>query len=287
MLSILRAARPATSRLAPTLPLCGCSVLARPSLAAASPLRVASALSPRLSRSYASKKSKKGAAAVQEDEADEVEVEGKGKKGKGKGKGKEAEVVVSAGGGEGVFDLEKLEESMVDAVGKLRVNLKTVVGRVGRVTPALLDNIRVESEGSKRPLAEFAAVSVKDGKDLLVSVYEEGFMKAVSQALYDSPLGLAPQAASATSFRVPVPKPDWDKRQLLVKQAQDMCENARVAVRAVRGKGQKDIKSDVDAKVVNKEEGRGDTKKLDASTKKRTDEVDAIFEQAKRVLMDE
>ena len=90
-------------------------------------------------------------------------------------------------------------------------------------------------------------------------------MKAVSQALYDSPLGLTPQAASSTSFRVPIPKPDWDKRQLLVRQAQDLCENARVAVRAVRGKGQKDIKSDVDAKLVNKEEGRGDTKKVVAS----------------------
>ena len=129
-------------------------------------------------------------------------------------------------------------------------------------------------------------------------------MKVVSQALYDSPLGLAPQAASATSFRVPIPKPDWDKRQQLVRQAQDLCESARVAVRAIRGKGQKDIKADVDAKIVNKEDGRGDTKKvgadsvqkcmscvltqvsgpqLDVSTKKRTDEVDAIFEQAKRV----
>lgn len=37
----------------------------------------------------------------------------------------------------------------------------------------LLDSVRVEMDGKKRPLSEFATVSVKDGKDLVVSVYEE------------------------------------------------------------------------------------------------------------------
>jgi ribosome recycling factor len=36
-----------------------------------------------------------------------------------------------------------------------------------------LDGIRVEMDGQKRPLNEFATVTVKDGKDLLVTCYEE------------------------------------------------------------------------------------------------------------------
>lgn len=39
--------------------------------------------------------------------------------------------------------------------------------------PDLLDGIRVESEGKRRPLSEFATVTVKDGKNLVVTVYEE------------------------------------------------------------------------------------------------------------------
>jgi len=38
---------------------------------------------------------------------------------------------------------------------------------------ALLDNVKVETPEGKRPLNEFATVSVKDGKDLLVTCYEE------------------------------------------------------------------------------------------------------------------
>ena len=56
-------------------------------------------------------------------------------------------------------------------------------------------------------------------------------------------------------------------------------------MRGVRGRGQKEIKSDVDSKVVGKEEGRSDSKSLDSSTKKRTDEIDAIFERAKKVYV--
>lgn len=103
---------------------------------------------------------------------------------------------------------------------------------------------------------------------------------------------------------MPVPRADWDKRQQLVRQASELCESARVAVRSSRTKGQKDLKSDIDAKAFSKEEGRGETKRvsrcshqslsspadssflqLDTSTKKRTDEVDTIFEQAKKVYV--
>ncbi|BGP45474.1 hypothetical protein JCM10450v2_001293 [Rhodotorula kratochvilovae] len=183
------------------------------------------------------------------------------------------------------FELKRLEADMENAVDRLRVGLKQVVGRVGRVSPALLDNIRVDTPEGKRPLNEFASVSVKDGKDLLVTCYEEDGVKPVTAAIYASPLNLTPQPAGSTSIRVPVPKPDWDKRQQLVRDAQALCEKARIAVRQVRTDGQKEIKRDQDSKVVGKEEARAEGKKLDDATKKKTAEVDRIFEEAKRIRL--
>ncbi|GAA5973268.1 hypothetical protein JCM11641_003042 [Rhodosporidiobolus odoratus] len=221
-----------------------------------------------------------------DEEADEP-APGKGKGGK-KGKGKmltEEELSDKQLPGE-VFELKVLEDRMSYAIDKLRVGLKQVVGRVGRVSPALLDNVRVETPEGKRPLNEFAAVSVQAGKDLVVNCYEEAGMKAVTAALYASPLNLTPQPTGATTIRVPVPKPDNDKRQQLVRDTQNLCEKARIAVRQIRTDGQKEIKADVDRKVVGKEEGRAEGKKLDDATKKKTAEVDKIFEDAKRVLLD-
>lgn len=97
------------------------------------------------SRSYASKKGKSsssGKSSKQEEpeEEDYTPVKGKGIK-KGKGSGFNDTSNSSSGSssgedtGEGIFDLKVLERNMDESIEKLRINLKTVVGRVGRVSP--------------------------------------------------------------------------------------------------------------------------------------------------------
>ncbi|GAA6012642.1 hypothetical protein JCM10207_009066 [Rhodosporidiobolus poonsookiae] len=274
--------RPATRLASPQL------AALRRALPTALPPLASSALPLVHLRTKKTKASNKKPAKPFDEDVDDGPAPGKGKGGK-KGKGKlltEDDLTDTQLPGE-VFELKVLEAKMTDAVDRLRVGLKQIVGRVGRISPALLDNIRVDTPEGKRPLNEFATVSVKDGKDLLVTCYEEAGVKPVTAALYASPLNLTPQASGATSIRVPVPRPDWDKRQQLVRDAQNLCEKARIAVRQVRTDGQKEIKADVDNKVIGKEEGRSEGKKLDDATKKKTAEVDKIFEDAKKVLMDE
>lgn len=82
---------------------------------------------------------KKGKPAVEEDdEFEPAPGQSKGKGGGGKkGKGKgfvEEELLDTQLPGE-VFELKVLEQRMAESVDRLRVGLKQVVGRVGRVTP--------------------------------------------------------------------------------------------------------------------------------------------------------
>lgn len=44
-----------------------------------------------------------------------------------------------------------------------------------------------EGDGHKRPLNEFASVSVKDGKDLLVTVYQEDVRHFLDAVIVSSP----------------------------------------------------------------------------------------------------
>lgn len=76
-------------------------------------------------------------------------------------------------------------------------------------------------------------------------------------------------------------------RQSLVKKASELSEAARIAIRAHRHQGQKDLKADQDNKVVGDGDARKDAKHLQDATKKRTDEVDKIFNGARKVLLDE
>lgn len=87
-------------------------------------------------------------------------------------------------------------------------------------------------------------------------------MKAVSAAIYASPLNVAPLPAGSSSFRVPIPRPDDAKRQQYVRDAQALCEKARNTIRGHRIDGQKDIKRDVDEKVIGTSEARSENKRV-------------------------
>ncbi|BGO88935.1 hypothetical protein JCM10020v2_000555 [Rhodotorula toruloides] len=217
----------------------------------------------------------------EEDEEDEHVVVQVSRKGKGKHVVEEDLTDTQLPGEQ--FELKKLEKDMSEAIDRLRVSLKQIVGRVDTVKPSLLDNVRVDSPEGRRPLNEFAAVSVKDGKELIVNCYEPSFVKLVSDAIYASPLGLAPLPEGDTKLRVPVPKADDDKRHQLVRDAQTLCEKTRQAIRKVRTDGQKDIKRDTDQKIIGTSEARQEGKKLDDATKKKTAEVDRIFEDIKKM----
>ncbi len=90
-------------------------------------------------------------------------------------------------------------------------------------------------------------------------------------------------------------------RQAMVKDISRICENARVSIRSARHEAQKQIKADIDNKIVGTSEGKAETKKvrsvevrpfcseltvvvasqMEDATKKWTTEVDQLFQQMK------
>lgn len=95
-------------------------------------------------RGYASKKklNTKGVPA-EEDETTESGNVSKGKKGKGKLFAEESQVAVA----NEAFDLKLSERNMGEAIDKLRVALKVIVGRVGRLSPGWLIYLLFHSVG--------------------------------------------------------------------------------------------------------------------------------------------
>lgn len=186
------------------------------------------------------------------------------------------------------FDLGKLEANMDNAVERLQREMRNVLQRIERISPALLDNVRVEEHGERHPLQSYATVTVSGTDALSVNIFDISAVKAVEKAIRDNlDLNLNPTRVDEMTLRVPVPRPDMQTRTALVKKASDLAENSRVSIRAARHQGQKDLKADQDNKVVGDSDARRDSKQLQDATKKRTDEVDQILAQAKKLLMDE
>lgn len=119
--------------------------------------------------------------------------------------------------------------------------------RTGRATPAIVEDIPVESYGTKQPLKAVASITVADAKTITVDPWDKGLIQAVESAIRQSPLGINP-VNDGKVIRLPLPDLTTERRQELIKVLHGKLEEARIAVRKTR----EDIRNDIDAKVKDK-----------------------------------
>ncbi|KAJ7166506.1 ribosome recycling factor domain-containing protein [Mycena crocata] len=131
----------------------------------------------------------------------------------------------------------KAEEKMKAAAEWYRKECAGIESRaVGRVTPAVLDPVRVKLPDSDHEfrLDEVATVGVRDGSTLLITIFEEDTMKHVEKALYDSKLpNIVPQKYDSRTIKIPIPKPTVESNLALVNGAHRQSEDVRVQIRKI------------------------------------------------------
>lgn len=242
-------------------------------------------------------KSKKSSAqyidesAAEDDDVPVIKTKGKGG-GKGKGAAKEGDYKTSTRNQDlpdEKFNMDTISANMKRAVERCRTTTSHLVGSFGRADPSLLNSIKVEpKDGGKHSLQEVATIGVRDGM-LIVTAFDPDYVKAIQQAIYSANLGLSPQASTnadeANVVRVAVPKPTAETRQNMFKEITKICENARVSIRTARHLAMKQIKADIEQRIVSKTEGDKEGKKVDVETKKFSAEVDQLLAKLKTTLL--
>lgn len=105
--------------------------------------------------------------------------------------------------------------------------------RTGRATPTLLDSVRVDAYGAKTPIAGVASVTIEDARTLRIVPWDAGLAKSVETAIIDADLGVSP-IVDGSGMRVVFPMLTAERRQQLVKLANEKLEQAKVTLRGHR-----------------------------------------------------
>ena len=63
--------------------------------------------------------------------------------------------------------------------------------RTGKATPQILDNVMVDSYGSKMPIKHVAAIAIEDAKTLRVTPWDKSQIRAIQSAVEQSNMGLS------------------------------------------------------------------------------------------------
>lgn len=134
-------------------------------------------------------------------------------------------------------------ETAKEKMGKTRdVYQKDMLSlRAGRANPQLLDKITVDYYGTQTPLNQMANIMSPEPRLLTISLWDPKAIPLVEKAIQKSDLGLNP-SNDGKIIRLVVPELNEERRRDLTKIVRKGCEEAKVAVRAIRRDAMEQIK---------------------------------------------
>ncbi len=125
--------------------------------------------------------------------------------------------------------------------------------RVGRATPALVENIPVLAYGSTTPLIHLASITVSDPKTIVVQPWDKNLLKDIEKAIYQAQIGSSP-AVKENLIIVSVPPLSEEVRLEVVKKLNQKLEEARIAFRASREKVKEHVLAQEKSKQISEDE---------------------------------
>ncbi|PJA28276.1 MAG: ribosome recycling factor [candidate division Zixibacteria bacterium CG_4_9_14_3_um_filter_46_8] len=179
--------------------------------------------------------------------------------------------------------LKEAETRMTKSIVALEAELKSI--RVGKASPALLDNIRVDYYGSKVPINQVANVSAPEPKLLIVQVWEKNMVEEIKKAILRSELGLNPNT-DGSILRIPIPPMSEDRRKETVKLTKKLGEDNKVAIRNIRRDANESLKAAQKDKGISEDDQRKGQNQVQESTDKFIKKIDELIVKKEKEVME-
>ena len=135
--------------------------------------------------------------------------------------------------------LMETEMAMEGAIESLEKRFTTI--RAGRANPAILDRVMVSYYGVDTPLKQLANISIPEARQLCIKPFDKSCLQAIEKGIYEANVGLTPNNNGEVII-LNIPVLTEDTRRDYVKQAKQMTEEAKIALRNIRQDANNDAK---------------------------------------------
>lgn len=178
--------------------------------------------------------------------------------------------------------LDTCESKMKKSVAALAQEYGAL--RTGRATAALFDKIKVDYYGQETPLSQVASISIPEARLVVIQPWDKSLLGPIEKAILKSELSLNPNN-DGKLLRINFPPLTEDRRKDLAKNAKNIAEQSRVAIRNIRREAIDEIKKQQKAGDISEDE----QKDLETKAQKMTDSYiaqinDLAAEKEKEIL---
>jgi ribosome recycling factor len=157
--------------------------------------------------------------------------------------------------------------------------------RAGRANPQLLDRIKVDYYGVETPLTQMANIASPEPRLLTISLWDTKAIPMVEKAILKSDLGLTP-SNDGKIIRLVVPELNEERRKDLTKLARKGAEDAKVAVRSIRRDAMEQLKKMKKDSEITEDELRKAEEELQKATDAAIKDVDKIYTDKEKEIME-
>jgi ribosome recycling factor len=171
---------------------------------------------------------------------------------------------------------EHTKENMQKSIDALKRDFSTL--RTGKVTTAIVDNIKVDYYGTMTALNQVGSVIATDATTISITPWEKTLLPKIEKAIQEANIGVNPNN-DGDFIKLFFPPMTSEQRQDIVKQAKGMVEHAKISVRNVRKDGNDKIKKLEKDKEISEDE----SKKAHDQIQKITDEHIAKIDDAFKI----
>lgn len=178
--------------------------------------------------------------------------------------------------------LDATEKNMKKILDRLEREYGSI--RAGRANPAVLDKIPVDYFGTPTPINQVAAVSVSEGRMLLIAPWDPQMIKPITKAILASDLGITP-TDDGKIIRLVFPQPTEDRRKELAKMAKKYGDEAKVAVRNERRDLMDKFKKLKKDSEITEDDQKSAEKKAQTLTDRYTEEIDKVVSAKEKEIM--
>ncbi|MDR2807990.1 MAG: ribosome recycling factor [Spirochaetaceae bacterium] len=175
------------------------------------------------------------------------------------------------------------EDRMKKSIANLKESFAGL--RTGRASAALFDKIRVDCYGEKAPLNQVANISIPEARIIIIQPFDKGLINEIEKSIRSSDLSFNP-SNDGKVIRITVPPLTEERRKELVKQAKNLAEQARVAVRNIRRDGNEALKKLQKNTEITEDEEKKTTNNLQKRTEEYVAEINKILSEKEKEIME-
>ena len=153
------------------------------------------------------------------------------------------------------MELESIYNSTRESMSKILDGLKRdfTTLRTGKVTTAVVDNIKVDYYGTQTPISQASSVVAVDATTITINPWDKSLLNAIQKAIQEANIGVNPNTDGDT-IKLFFPPMTTEQRESEAKKAKGFGEKSKISIRNIRKESNDKIKKMLKNKEITEDE---------------------------------